>query len=66
MKEDAIVNKLKEEKTIDCLNEYIASKFKDKELIGLSLKNRSHLLMDHDGAKHKSNKAKKDLLNLQT
>ena len=35
---DAIVNKLKEEKTIDCLNEYIASKFKDKELIGLSLK----------------------------
>jgi len=35
---DAIVNKLKEENTIDCLNEYIASKFQDKEFIGLSLK----------------------------
>jgi hypothetical protein len=35
---DAIVNKLKEENTIDCLNEYIASKFQDKGFIGLSLK----------------------------
>lgn len=35
---NAIVSKLAEENTIDCLNEYIASKFKDKEFIGLSLK----------------------------
>ena len=34
----AIANKLKEENTIDCLNEYIASKFQDQTFIGLSLK----------------------------
>jgi len=35
---DNIVKKLGEENTIDCLNEYIASMFLDKKLIGLSLK----------------------------